>query len=76
MMKHKLLLLVGFLLVYSQTVLAQDQTVSGTVTDAGSGETLPGVSVVLEGTDTGTTTNLDGEFELPVPSLEETLQFS
>ena len=52
------------------------ETVRGTVVDARTGETLPGVNILIEGTSSGTTTNVDGEFELSVPSLQETLIFS
>jgi TonB-dependent starch-binding outer membrane protein SusC len=52
------------------------ETVTGTVTDAQTGEALPGVNIVVDGTFTGTTTNMDGEFELGVPNLQETLVFS
>jgi TonB-dependent starch-binding outer membrane protein SusC len=43
----------------------QDNPVSGMVKDAG-GQPLPGVSVSLKGTNTGTITNVDGSFTLPV----------
>ena len=52
------------------------ETVSGTVVDAETGELLPGVNVVVQGTSTGTATDLDGRFELNVNSLNETLIFS
>jgi len=58
-----------------ETAYAQ-QSVSGTVTDATTGETLPSVNVILKGTARGTATNLDGEFTLNVPSLQDTLVFS
>ncbi|TVQ67733.1 MAG: SusC/RagA family TonB-linked outer membrane protein [Balneolaceae bacterium] len=51
-------------------------TVQGTVTDAESGEVLTGVNIVIAGTLEGTTTDLDGNFELTVPSLNETLVVS
>ncbi len=60
----------------SKAELIQQTTVRGEVIDAETGEPLPGVSIVLQGTTTGTTTNMEGEFELPVPSLQETLVFS
>lgn len=41
--------------------------VSGTVTDAANGEPLIGVGVVVKGTTTGTTTDLDGRYSLSVP---------
>lgn len=52
------------------------ETITGVVVDARSGETLPGVNIVIEGTTIGATTNMDGEYELQVPTLEETLVFS
>ena len=56
--------------------IAQD-TVSGTVTEAETGETLPGVNITIQGMpNRGTTTNLDGEYNLQVPSLQDTLVFS
>jgi len=42
------------------------QSVSGTVVDE-NGEPLPGVAVVLQGTTTGTVTDVDGVFTLAVP---------
>lgn len=47
------------------TFLASAQSVSGTVTDAASGEPLIGASVLLKGTQTGTVTDYDGHFVLP-----------
>jgi len=49
-----------------QFALAQ-RTVSGVVTDAGTGEPLIGANVGVKGTVTGTTTNLEGDFTLRVP---------
>ncbi|NNE35481.1 MAG: TonB-dependent receptor, partial [Rhodothermales bacterium] len=36
--------------------------IAGRVTDAATGETLPGVNVILDGTTTGTTTDIDGYY--------------
>ena len=52
----------------------QDISVSGIVKDA-KGMTLPGVSVVNQGTTTGTTTDIDGKYTISVPSTA-TLVFS
>ncbi len=62
----------------SLTALAQDgqQTVTGTITDSSTGETLPGVNIVVEGTTTGTSSGPEGTYELRVPSLSDTLVFS
>lgn len=59
----------------STTNLFQE-LISGIVTDAATGEPLPGASIVLEGTLQGTTTDMDGRFELEVPTLNETLVVS
>lgn len=50
--------------------------ITGQVTDSDSGEPLPGVNIVIQGTTTGTTTNNNGEFNLTVPNMNETLVFS
>ncbi len=55
---------------------ASGQEVSGTVTDSETLETLPGVNILVKGTATGTSTNTDGEYQLNVPSLSDTLIFS
>lgn len=52
------------------------QTVTGTVTDSDTGAPLPGATVMVRGTTTGTTTGLEGGFSLEVPSLQDTLVFS
>ncbi|GAB3634668.1 SusC/RagA family TonB-linked outer membrane protein [Hymenobacter arcticus] len=55
------------MLTLSQTALAQTRTVSGRVRDQKTGEGLPGVTVLVKGTTTGTATNADGSFTLVVP---------
>ena len=57
---------ITFLLFALSTMIAFSQTfnVKGVVKDAVSGETLPGVSVVIKGTSIGTETNFDGVFNL------------
>ncbi len=54
--------------MFALCVWAQERTVSGTVTDAETGEGLPGVNVVLQGTNTGVNTDLDGNYQISVPS--------
>lgn len=65
--------LIVFLLA-SASALAQ-RTVSGRVTDE-SGEGLPGVNVVIKGTTTGVTTDLDGNYQISVPDDNAILVFS
>src|SRR5690625_827606 len=52
------------------------ETVTGTVMDAITGETLPGVNVVVKGTSIGIATDASGTYELSVESLQDTLVFS
>jgi len=54
-------------IIMSSAVFGQDITVTGTVTDALEGVTLPGVNVLVKGTTRGTTTNADGEYSIQVP---------
>lgn len=58
------LLLVGL----AQFAMAQDITVRGTVTSAEDGMSLPGVTVMVQGTTTGATTDFNGNFELRASS--------
>lgn len=52
-----------------------DRNIRGTVKDE-AGEPLPGVSVMVRGTQRGTTTNLDGTFQVEIPDESNTLIFS
>ena len=57
-------------------VALEAQEVKGTVKDA-NGEPLTGVFVLIQGTQTGTTTGLDGEYAINVPDASKAvLQFS
>ena len=68
-----LVLLLVLLCGMSNSLLAQNRTtISGTVRDAESGETLPYASVLVTGTTLGAATNVDGYFVLlgvPADSL-------
>ncbi len=73
-MKRKFLLAISFLLM---SVLAFGQrTITGVVTSAEDGSTLPGVSVVVKGTVLGTTTDRHGAYTITVPDGYNTLVFS
>lgn len=47
---------------------AQSRVVTGVITDCKTGQVLPGVSVTIFGTSTGTTTDSDGRFSLRCPA--------
>lgn len=54
----------------------QQRTVSGIVTDNNTGDPLPGVNVVVQGTTTGTMTGIDGRYTINVPGENSVLVFS
>lgn len=65
-----------FLLAMNCRLFAQaDKTVSGTVRDEHD-RTLPGVSITVKGTSTGTTTDVNGQYSLKVKGGSGTLIFS
>jgi len=53
----------------------QQLEVTGTVTDAQTGDPLPGVNIVVKGTTTGTSTDMDGNYSIEV-APDATLVFS
>ncbi|WP_426585107.1 SusC/RagA family TonB-linked outer membrane protein [Mucilaginibacter sp. R-33] len=67
MKKRLLLILCSFVFAVTQ-LFAQNHTVTGTVTAREDGLPLPGVSVKIKGTTTGTQTTVDGKFSLSVPN--------
>jgi len=74
-MKIKQLLI--FFLIYGLSVSAQDKTLIGGRVVNESGEPLELVNIIIPGSSTGTTTSVDGSFEITVPpGFTEMLQFS
>ena len=73
MKKHLtiLLLFLGF-----STAMWAQRTLTGKVNDAATGETLPSVSIVLDGTTKGTVSDIEGNFSLNVPKEGGTLTFT
>ena len=65
-----------FALVIGPLTLLAQVTIKGAVTDASKGEGLPGVSIVVKGTTTGTTSSGDGTYSIAVPDENATLIFS
>lgn len=61
--------------IFTLNAFAQVLTVRGTVTDA-NGDALIGVTVQVQGTTTGTVTDMDGEYTLPNVSPNATLEVS
>jgi TonB-linked SusC/RagA family outer membrane protein len=63
MKKSLLLLLFGLFFLIGQTI-AQENTISGTVTSSEDGLSLPGVSVKIKSSNVGTQTNVDGKYTI------------
>ncbi len=55
---------------------AQTGTLQGTVTDAETGDPLPGATVFLPSTQAGTSTNIDGEYSIEAPAGEIDVRFT
>ncbi|MCF6342514.1 MAG: TonB-dependent receptor [Bacteroidales bacterium] len=75
LLSAKLMLLTGLLLSASVSLLAQTGEVTGKIFDVLDGTTLPGATVVIKGTTTGTSTDIDGTYKLNVQP-NTTLVFS
>ncbi|MDH5379806.1 MAG: TonB-dependent receptor [Cyclobacteriaceae bacterium] len=74
-MRQTLLLCMTFFLFATITV-AQERSVTGTVTSAEDGTTLPGVSVLEKGTSNGTVTDVNGQYKITVTGDNSVLLFT
>lgn len=72
---RKFLTMLTILMLSGVFVFAQNRTLTGKVTDE-SNLPLAGVSILVEGTKIGTTTNNDGMFSLQVSANSKRLEFS
>jgi len=70
-------ILLSLSLVFALTaVWAQERVITGRVTSAEDGTSMPGVNVVLKGTTNGTVTDSDGNYRITVPATGGTLVYS
>jgi len=74
-MRNKFTILVFMALFQITAMVGQEKTVTGAVTSSGDGMTLPGVNVIIKGTNQGTVTNMDGKYSINV-SETATLLFT
>ena len=74
-MKRILLFLTGFGIMLSQILWAQNLTIKGQVTDARTSELLPGVTIIIKGSMTGTITDGSGNYSIKA-NTGQTLVFS
>ncbi len=75
LMKRLICFFSALLVTMSVASYAQTLHVSGSVTEAGNGAPLPGATVLIKGTTTGVSTDIDGKYSIDVPA-NGTLVFS
>ena len=73
-LKRPFLLLFSFCFVF--LLNAQQKTIKGSVTDQDSGESLPGVNVIVKGTSIGASTDFEGTYSLNITQKNAILVFS
>jgi cell shape-determining protein MreD len=76
MPRLKQLILFLSVVLFSVFASAQNGFIRGTVYDAKTGETLPGVTIFIVGSTTGTLTDFDGKFNLTIAPGEHNLRVS
>lgn len=75
-MKKTLLFILILIIYVGSSGLHAQNVVTGTVTTAAEGLSIPGVNVVLSGTSVGTTTDIDGKYSIEVSGDAASLDFS
>lgn len=75
-MRKQITLLALLLAFVCLKTTAQDRSITGKVTSSEDKLGIPGVSVVVTGTTTGTSTDIDGNYKLDVSSTAKSLKFS
>lgn len=75
-MKQKLLSIFLVCLLFASVVMAQDKRITGKVTSKEDGLPLPGVSVKVTGSKTGTQTDANGNFSVNAPAGSKSLEVS
>ncbi len=66
----------SFLIILASMASGQEGVIRGSVFDGETGESLPGVNILVEGTNQGTITDLDGKFTLNIAPGTYQLQIS
>mgnify|MGYP002356565957 FL=1 len=65
MKKHNVIILIfSILIIHATSLFGQTGSIKGVITDKKTKETIIGANVYLEGTTIGSTTNLDGQYEI------------
>jgi len=74
--KPKALLLLVFFFLLMSVSYAQVRTITGTVSASDTKETLPGTSVLIKGTTTGSVSDINGRYTIKVSQFPAVLLFS
>ena len=70
---YRLLLLTLIITMLSGSVFAQLTKIMGTVSDSATGEPMPFVNIVFKGTNTGITSDFDGNYAIETLHASDTL---
>jgi TonB-dependent starch-binding outer membrane protein SusC len=73
---NKKMCLAFVLILFGTIAMAQVRSITGTVMDSQTNETLPGATVLVKGTSNGTSTDIDGKFTLTLSPNDNTLIIS
>lgn len=73
--KFRISLIVILTLVWG-LAQAQNRTITGTVKDGSNGDPLPGVNILVKGTNNGTISDANGAFSIEVTSDDDVISFS
>ncbi|MFM7822686.1 MAG: carboxypeptidase-like regulatory domain-containing protein, partial [Bacteroidota bacterium] len=69
------LAIVTYTLFFAGSAFAQDRiSLKGRVTDSKTGLTIPGVTISIVGTTSGTVTDIEGKYQMELPRGESTLE--
>src|ERR1035437_4455781 len=75
-MKRKSLLFISLFVLLQAARFGQSKVIKGTITDSKTNESIPGVTVLVEGTTTATSTDTKGEFSIKVDGKDKKLVIS
>ncbi len=72
----RIVLLLAFFAIGMNILWAQTRDITGSVTSADDGGSMPGVSISVKGTSMGTITDMNGKYSIKIPTDTKTLVFS
>ena len=75
-MNRKITSLFVILLIATGHLIAQERTINGKITSKDDGQSLPGISVVVKGTNVGAISDINGDYSISLPANAAILVFS